>query len=84
MTLIKDLIDIPDRVYKDEYVLKLSEGVNHPEATLRDYVLTPELKTCFDTALSIIRGAVISAPARPPFCTAASVAARATSWPCST
>jgi hypothetical protein len=58
MTLIKDLIEIPDRVYKDEYVLKLADGVNHPEATLRDYVLTPELRTCFDAALSIIRGAV--------------------------
>jgi hypothetical protein len=58
MTLIKDLIDIPDRVYKDEYVLRLSEGVNHPDETLRDYVLTPELRTCFDAALSMIRSAV--------------------------
>jgi hypothetical protein len=67
MTLIKDLIDIPDRVYKDEYVLKLSEGVNHPEETLRDYVLTPELKTCFDAALSIIRGAVQSRTSKAAF-----------------
>jgi len=36
MTLIKDLIDIPDRVYKDQYVLRLSEGVTRPAETLRN------------------------------------------------
>ncbi len=41
MTLIKDLIEIPDHVESGSFVLKLSEGVTHPEETLREYVVTP-------------------------------------------
>ena len=44
MTLIKDLIEIPERVQKGGFVLKLTEGVTRADATLRDYVVTPELK----------------------------------------
>ena len=38
MTLLKDLIEIPERIYRDEFVLKLSEGVNDPAKTLSEYV----------------------------------------------
>ena len=41
MTLIKDLIAIPEWVQHGDFVLRLSEGVNHAEETLRDYVVTP-------------------------------------------
>jgi hypothetical protein len=58
MTLIKDLIDIPERVQKGDFVLKLTEGVIRPEVTLKDYVVTPELKDCFDNALTFIRSAL--------------------------
>lgn len=58
MTLIKDLIDIPERVQKGDFVLRLTEGVTRADATLRDYVVTPELKDCFDNALSFIRSAL--------------------------
>ena len=67
MTLIKDLIEIPDRVYKDQYVLRLSEGVTRPEETLSDYVVTPELTTCFDAALSMIRSAVANRTSKAAF-----------------
>jgi hypothetical protein len=58
MTLIKDLIEIPERVQRGDFVLRLSEGVNRAEETLRDYVVTPELKECFDNALTFIRSAL--------------------------
>jgi hypothetical protein len=58
MTLIKDLIEIPERVQRGDFVLRLSEGVTRAEETLRDYVVTPELKACFDNALSFIRSAL--------------------------
>ncbi|MFN9248735.1 MAG: hypothetical protein ACK6DS_16855, partial [Planctomycetota bacterium] len=58
MTLIKDLIDIPERVQKGDFVLRLSEGVNRAEETLRDYVVTPELARCFDAALVFIQTAL--------------------------
>ena len=58
MTLIKDLIEIPERLQKGDFVLKLTEGVTRAEATLKDYVVTPELKDCFDNALTFIQGAI--------------------------
>ena len=60
MTLIKDLIDIPEHIQRGDFVLRLSEGVHRAEETLRDYVVTPELRTCFDDALSFIRSALYS------------------------
>jgi len=44
MTLIKTLIDIPERVHQGDFVLKLSEGVQHADQTPRDYVVTPQLR----------------------------------------
>jgi len=58
MTLIKDLIQIPERVQRGDFVLRLSEGVNRAEDTLREYVVTPELRKGFDEALSVIRSAL--------------------------
>jgi hypothetical protein len=58
MTLIKDLIDLPDRVHRGDFVLKLSDGVIRPQETVANYVVTPQLVKCFDTALSLIRSAL--------------------------
>ena len=57
-TYIKDLIDLPERVHAGDFVLKLTEGVEHPGETLRPYVVTPQLGECFDAALDFIKGAV--------------------------
>ncbi|NUB25311.1 phage resistance protein [Azospirillum brasilense] len=57
-TLIRDLIHIPERVHQGDFVLKLADGLEHAKATVRDYVVTPQLKTCFDDALGFIEGAV--------------------------
>ena len=58
MPLIKELIDIPERVNKGDFVLRLTEGIQKPEQTLKDYVVTDQLVKCFDHALSFIRSAV--------------------------
>lgn len=60
MTLLKDLINIPERVHQGDFVLKLSEGVTHAEATLHDYVVTPQLVESFDNALGFIKQSVES------------------------
>ena len=60
MTLIKDLIHVPERVHQGDFVLKLAEGVSHAEETLRNYVVTPQLETAFDDALGFIQQAVNS------------------------
>ncbi len=58
MTLMRDIISIPERVHQGDFVLKLTEGVSHAEQTLRDYVVTPQLVQCFDNALGFVRQAV--------------------------
>src|SRR3954451_7622324 len=58
MTLLRELIEIPEHVQKGDFVLRLSEGVIDPAGTLGEYVVTPELVKCFDQALDFVRDAV--------------------------
>src|SRR5258705_285584 len=58
MTLLRELIDIPEHVQKGDFVLRLSEGVIAPPGPLGEYVVTPELTRCFDQALDFVRDAV--------------------------
>lgn len=64
VTLIKDLIEVPERVHKGDFVLRLTEGVTAERvaATLRDYVVTPQLVQCFDKALGLIQSALQPPP----------------------
>ena len=61
-TLLRDLIDIPERVQTNDFVLKLSDGVTDEgaAATIRDYVVTPQLADAFEHALGFIQGAITS------------------------
>lgn len=58
MSLIRELIAIPERVHQGDFVLKLSDGVRAAEATLDSYVVTPQLGQAFDNALSFIQSAL--------------------------
>src|SRR6266542_3879669 len=59
-TFLRDLIEIPERVYKGDFVLRLGEGVSdeHAQETVGEYVVTPELAKCFDDALGLIHAAL--------------------------
>lgn len=59
-TLLRDLIDIPERVQTNDFVLKLSDGVTEEAAasTITNYVVTPQLAKAFDHALGFIQGAI--------------------------
>jgi hypothetical protein len=81
---IQDLIDLPEQVSRGDFVLRLTEGVSRPEETLRSYVVTPQLTTCFDQALGLIKSSIGVTPAKQRICTAASAVARAISWRCCT
>ncbi|MGF6808346.1 hypothetical protein OKW30_003472 [Paraburkholderia sp. Clong3] len=67
MPLIKELISIPERVHQGDFVLKLSEGVTHPEQTLRDYVVTPQLADAFKNALGFVQQAVLSGTSKAAY-----------------
>ncbi|MGH9222715.1 MAG: hypothetical protein ACRD2W_02690 [Acidimicrobiales bacterium] len=58
MTLLSELIDIPERVHKSDFVISLATAAGHPDQTLRDYVVTEQLASCFDRALSLVATAV--------------------------
>jgi hypothetical protein len=58
-TLLRDLIDIPERTSATDYVLRLSESVDeHAAAALEHYVVTEQLAAAFDTALGIVEQAL--------------------------
>jgi hypothetical protein len=57
---IKDVIELPERVQRGDFVLRLSEGVVKPKETIESYVVTPQLVKCFGEALALIRSAVDS------------------------
>lgn len=60
--LLRELIDIPDRVSTSDFVLKLSEAVT-PEgakAALKDYVVTDRLLGNFNDSLGLIKSALDS------------------------
>ena len=57
-TYIKDILDLPDRVMRGDFVLKLSEGVDKADETIKNYVVTPQLAESFDRALNVIKAGV--------------------------
>lgn len=57
-TPLPDVIDIPESVSANDYVLKLSDGVSHSAGTIAQYVVTPQLAEAFDAALKLVRGAL--------------------------
>ena len=56
--LISELLDLPERVRKGDFVLNLSNSVNEPQKTLERYVVTPQLVECFNDSLSLIKTAM--------------------------
>jgi chromosomal replication initiation ATPase DnaA len=60
MPLLRDLIEIPESLPANQFVLRLSEGVRDPAATLKDYVVTEQLAEAFAKALRLIRDGLLS------------------------
>ena len=58
MTLLKDLIDIPEAVQTGDFVMSLASGVADGQATLDSYVVTPQLAEAYDNALRFIASAL--------------------------
>jgi hypothetical protein len=60
--LISEVLNLPRSVNRGDFVLRLSEGITdaHADATLLDYVVTPQLAANFKDALAFIRGSLES------------------------
>ncbi|WP_300007713.1 PglY protein [Pseudonocardia sp.] len=57
--LLRELIRIPERIHQGDFVLRLTEGVEHARDTLDSYVITPQLRVAFDEALGLIGSALV-------------------------
>lgn len=66
MTMLRDLIEIPERVHAGDFVLNLSAGIAKP-TTVRDYVVTPQVADAFDDALGLIKSAVETRTSRAAY-----------------
>ncbi|MBV9999777.1 MAG: phage resistance protein, partial [Verrucomicrobia bacterium] len=64
MTLIRDLIELPEQVTRGDFVYALGSGVKDAEGTVRSYVVTPHLVEHFDEALTFIKGALDTGKSR--------------------
>lgn len=64
---VKPLFDLPERIHKGDFVLKLTEGLERAEETARTYVATPALADAFDTALGLIGGALADGRSRASY-----------------
>ncbi len=64
---IKDVLDLPEKVHRGDFVLNLAEGVTDPEKTLASYVITPQLEECFREALGFVRSAIEEASSKATY-----------------
>lgn len=56
--LVRDLFVLPVQVHEGDFVLKLTEGLQHPEETARTYVATEALVDAFSQSLSLVDSAL--------------------------
>ena len=60
MPKLREIFDLPEQVHQGDFVLRLTDGLNAPAETVRDYIATPQLVKCFDQALGVVKGAIDS------------------------
>lgn len=58
MTLIRELLNLPDQVRPGDFVLSLNAGIQRAEETVQTYAVTPNLVQAFQQTLSIIGSAL--------------------------
>jgi hypothetical protein len=68
-TLLREIIDIPERAGAEDYVLRLTDSVDPAriEATIDAYVVTPDLADAFDRATGLVTEALQSGVSRGAF-----------------
>ena len=67
MTLLSDLLDLPEHVSASDFVINLDTGLARPEDTLGQYVVTPQLADCFGDALGLVASSLADARSKAAF-----------------
>lgn len=52
---IRDLFDLPERVVKNDFVIRLHDGIKDEEGTLKTYVATPRIVKAFEKVLGLVK-----------------------------
>lgn len=81
MTLLKDLIEIPEHSSADDFVVKLTDARTRVASTLKEYVPTRAVVERMNTALGLVDAAVVGKNQLLPTYTDHSDLEKATSWP---
>src|SRR5690606_29965982 len=55
---LREVLDIPETVTADDFVMQLDRGVEHSTATLQQYVVTDGIAAAMDDALGLVRKTV--------------------------
>ena len=58
MSVLRELLDLPEQVRKRDYVTVLTEAIQAPAAALSDYAVTPDLERAYGRALDLTSGAL--------------------------
>ena len=68
-TPLRELIEIPEQVGDEDYVLRLSEAVDDDQLaeTLAQYVVTDDLTGAFDQALGLVSQAITRGQSRAAY-----------------
>src|SRR5438067_7495066 len=55
---LREILDLPEQVKKSDFVVRLAEDVERPEALLDRYAITDDLVHAFDKGLGLARDAI--------------------------
>lgn len=58
MTAIADLLDLPARVQKSQFVVSLESGVANPSSVIEHYAVTEQIHDAYDLALGYVQHAI--------------------------
>lgn len=58
MSALADILDLPPEVKKSDFVVQLTDGIEHPEQLLGSYAVTEDLLRAFDDSLKHVQGAL--------------------------
>lgn len=58
MTQLQDLLDLPERIQKSQFVVTLEKGVGDPSSVFDHYAVTSEIHDAYDRALGFIKVAI--------------------------
>lgn len=66
-SLLRELIDIPERVEAADFVIKLNEGVTRHEQTIKDYVVTNAIAGAIAEGLDLVASSLTQQSSRGAF-----------------